>query len=214
MAVMLFTLALGGFGLCQSAKTDLGAEKAVLAYAQVYAYGSTPYAKEAGFSNDDMSEMQKLIYNRLRDSFKQFCLSDESLQKITDTYLNKMESSMEITTKLKVADAKNPIVTLTAKVLDEESFEKQATNNQNIQGLAFGIMGMQQINGKTEADLKADSEIQKALQEGINNFIAGLDFGQAKSIDFTCEKIKDTDGKTYWVPQDTKTLYEFLTITK
>ena len=42
MAVMLFALALGGFSLCQSAKADLEAEKAVLAYAQVYAYGSTP----------------------------------------------------------------------------------------------------------------------------------------------------------------------------
>ena len=119
MAVMLFSLALGGFGLCQSAKADLGAERAVLAYAQVYAYGSTPYAKEAGFNNDDMSEIQKLIYNRLRDSFKQFCLSDETLKNITDTYISKMESSMEITTKLKVTDAKNPVVTLTAKVLDE-----------------------------------------------------------------------------------------------
>ena len=214
MAVMLFSLALGGFGLCQSAKADLGAEKAVLAYAQVYAYGSTPYAKEAGFNNDDMSEIQKLIYNRLRDSFKQFCLSDETLKNITNTYISKMESSMEITTKLKVTDAKNPIVTLTAKVLDEESFENQATNNQNIQGLAFGIMGMQNINGKTEADLKADAEIQKALQEGINNFIAELDFGQAKSIDFTCEQIKGADGQTYWAPQDTKTLYEFLTTNK
>ena len=207
---MVFALALGGFGLAQSAKADFGAEKAVLAYAQVYAYGSSPYAEKVGFSKDDMTDIQKLTYNRLRDSFKQFCLSDESLQKITDAYIKKMETSMNIATKLKVADKKNPVVTLTAKVLDEESFEKQATEDTNIQGLAFGIMGTMNLEGKTEAELKADAEVQKALQEGIGNFIDGLDFGQAKSMDFTCTKVKGADGKTNWVPQDTAALYNFL----
>lgn len=185
------------------------AEKAVLAYAQVYGYGSTDYAKEAGILQSDITEVRQIISNKFRDSFKEFCLSDESLKKLTDVYCKRLETSMEISTKLKVADSKHPVVTVTAKVLDEASFENQATNDANIQALAFAIMGLKN-EGKTEADLRTDATVQTTAQDCISKFIAGLKFGEAKSMDFTCTKIKGADGKTYWAPQDTAALYRFI----
>ena len=110
---------------------------------------------------------------------------------------------------MKVADSKHPVITLTAKILNEESFESQATNNPNIQALAFGIIGMKD-KGKTEADLKADATVQTAIQDCISKFIAELNFGEVKNMDFTCTKIKGEDGKTYWAPQDTAALYRFM----
>ena len=186
------------------------AEKSVLAYAQVYGYGSTDYAKEAGIQQSDITEIRQIIFNKFRDSFKEFCLSDESLNKLTNVYLDKLKASMEISTKLKASDAEHPVITVTAKVLGETSFESQATNDSGIQAFAFAIMGMKN-EGKTEADLKADATVQTTAQDCISKFIAGLNFGEAKSKDFTCTKIKGEDDKTYWAPQNTAALYRFIT---
>ena len=184
-------------------------EKSVLAYAQVYGYGSTDYAKEAGIQQSDITEIRQIIFNKFRDSFKEFCLSDESLNKLTNIYFEKLKTSMEISTKLKVSDTKHPVITVTAKVIGEEDFETQATNDPNIQALAFGIMGMKN-EGKTETDLKADATVQTTAQDCISKFIAELNFGEAKSMDFTCTKIKGEDGKTYWAPQNTAALCRFI----
>lgn len=182
----------------------------MLAYAQVYGYGSTAYAKETGIKQSEMSQIRIITFNKLRDSFKEFCLSDESLNKLTDVYLNKLENSMDITAKLKKADPNHPVITITAKVLDEAGFEKQATENPNIQAFAFAIIGMKN-DGKTEADLKADATVQATAQDCIGKFIDELNFGSPMSIDITGMKIKGADDKTYWAPQDTDALYQFMT---
>ena len=208
MALMMFSLLLGGFSQCQAA--DFGAEKAVLAYAQVYGYGSTAYAKEAGIKQSEMSQIRIITFNKFRDSFKEFCLSDATLNKLTDVYLTKLENSMDITAKLKKSDPNHPIITITAKVLSESDFEKQATDDPNIQAFAFAIMGMKN-DGKTEADLKADATVQATAQDCIGKFIDGLNFGSPMSIDITGMKIKGADGKTYWAPQETDALYQFMT---
>ena len=117
---------------------------------------------------------------------------------------------MEISTKLKASDAEHPVITVTAKVLSEESFESQSINDLNIQAFAFAIMGLKD-EGKTEADLKAEATVQTTAQDCIGKFIAGLNFAESKSKDFTCTKIKGEDGKIYWAPQNTAALYRFIT---
>ncbi len=134
-------------------------------------------------------------------------MSDESLNTLIDVYLNKLKTSMKISAKLKVRDAEHPVVTITAKVLDEESFENQANNDPNIQALAFAIMGLQN-EGKTE---DADPTVQKTAIDCITKFINGLNFGSATTIDITRTKTKGADGKTYWAPQEPDALYQFIT---
>ena len=213
MVAVVMTLFTVNINACYARSTNeslQNAEKTVLAYAQVYGYGATDYAEEAGIQQSDITEIRQIISNKFRDSFKDFCLSDESLKNLTDVYCKKLETSMEISTKLKVAKSKRPVITVTAKILDEKSFESQATNDANIQALAFAIMGLKN-EGKTEEDLKADATVQETIQDCIGKFIAGLNFGEAKSMDFTCKKIKGENGKTYWAPQDTDALYQFIT---
>ena len=212
LAILAMALFTTGVNECyaRSANESLqNAEKTVLAYAQVYGYGSTDYAKEAGIQQSDITEIRQIIFNKFRDSFEEFCLSDESLNKLTNIYFDKLKTSMEISTKLKASDAEHPVITVTAKVLSEESFESQSINDPNIQAFAFAIMGLKN-DGKTEADLKADATVQTTAQDCISKFIAELNFGEAKSKDFTCTKIKGEDGKTYWAPQDTAALYRFI----
>ena len=213
LAILAMALFTTGVNECYGASNTnkfSDAEKAVLAYAQVYGYGSTDYAKEAGIQQSDITEVRQIIFNKFRDSFGEFCLSDESLGKLTNIYFDKLKTSMDISAKLKVADSKHSVVTITSKILSEENFENQATNDPNIQALAFAIMGLKN-EGKTEADLRADATVQTTAQDCISKFIAGLNFGEAKSMDFICTKIKGEDGKTYWAPQDTATLYRFIT---
>ena len=208
LMIALFTTNVGECAGARDASNK--ADKAILAYAEVYAYGSTNYAKKAGLAQEDITEVRQIIVNKFRDSFKEFCLSDESLNTLINVYLNKLKTSMNISAKLKVRDAEHPVVTITAKVLDEKSFENQANNDPNIQALAFAIMGLQN-EGKTEADLRADPTVQKTAIDCITKFINGLNFGSATTIDITCTKTKGADGKTYWAPQEPDLLYQFIT---
>lgn len=185
-------------------------DKAVLAYAETYGYGSTKHAKEAGVLQSDVAEVRQIIINKLRDSFQEFCLSDESLNKLANIYLSKLQNSMDVSAKTKIWDAEQPVVTVSAKILDDASFEKQAANDPNLQGITFALVGLKN-EGKTEADLKADATVQLTVVDCIAKFIYGLDFGSPKSIDIVCAKNKAADGKIYWAPQKTDELYRFMT---
>ncbi|MBR5912915.1 MAG: hypothetical protein IKZ58_00910 [Selenomonadaceae bacterium] len=211
LALLLFTTSVTGecYGTRGANEPLYNADKAVLAYAEAYAYGSTVYANEAGLAQSDIYEVRNVLVRNFKDNFKDFCLSDATLNKITDVYFNKLRNSMDISTKLKVGDADHPVITLKAKILDDASFEYQAVNDKNLQALVFANAGLKE-KGKTCADLKVDPTYQAAAVEAITNFINGLDFGSTKIMDVTCEKVMGADGKVYWAPQDPASVLRFI----
>ena len=208
-AAMLSAVMVSNSGECRSDSPKYGAPETVSAYAEVYAYGSTDKAKKAGILQSDIGEVRQVILNEFRDCFKEFCLSDESLNKLSDVYLDKIKNSVNISVKSSGGSADNPVVKLEAKILEKDSYENQANNDPNLQGLVFGALGLKN-EGKTDDDLKVDPEYQKTAVECITNFINALDFGATKALDVTCTKVKGSDGKTYWAPQGTATLYQFI----
>ena len=217
LMVALFTTSVKGecYGTRGANEPLYNADKVVLAYAEFYAYGLTDYATEAGFSQSVINEQLNYLANKFKKNFQDFCLSDATLNRVTDIYLNKLRNSMDISTKLKVGDAEHPVITLKANVLDDESFEKQAVNDKNLQALVFANLGLKE-KGKTCADLKADPQYQAAAVEAITNFINDLDFGSTKTIDITCKKvtgdmITGADvNSVYWAPRDPADVLRFI----
>lgn len=217
LAVALFTTSFTGecYGTRGANEPLYNADKVVLAYAEFYAYGSTDYANEAGFSKSVIDEQRDYLINKFKNTFKDFCLSDATLNRLSDVYLNKLRSSMDISTQLKVGDAEHPVITLKAKVLDDESFENQAVNDKNLQALILANVGLKE-KGKTCADLKADPQYQASAIEAITNFINGLNFGSLKTIDITCKKVTGDRitgadvNKIYWAPRDPADVLRFI----
>lgn len=204
MAIMFATML-----SCDAAKIQGTPDKAILAYAEAYAFAGSSNAASAGLTEIDISEAKNQIKIEFAKEFEEFCLSDESLDKLTDVYISKLQSSMELTTKLKKKSSKVPLVTVTGKILDKASFNQQGENDENIIGLAFAIAGLKD-KGKTDEDLKVYAEYQEAAVTAITNFIDALQFTQIKSLDIICTPIQAVDGKTYWAPKDAEELMNFV----
>ena len=209
--LMIFTMLSANVGQCAKDQQapKYGADKAILAYAEVYAFGDSKNSRYIGLSKDDITKLKRQVAAKFADDFKEFCLSEESLNKLTDVYIKKFKSDMKIKTTLKEKNESSPVVNLTANILNNESYENQANNDKNLQALVFSTLGLKE-QGKTNADLLSDSVFQKTSVDCITKFINGLSINQQKTISVKCKKIKGEDGKFYWEPQDPEAVMNFV----
>ena len=208
--LLVFTMFSTTVGQCAKDQTPkYGADKAILAYAEVYAFGYSKDSKYIGLSKDDISEFERQVAAKFADDFKEFCLNEESLNKLTDVYVKKFKSDMKIKTSFKEKNEEAPVINLTANILNNESYENQANNDKNLQALVFSILGLKE-QGKTNTDLLEDSEFQKTSVDCITNFINGLSINQRNTLYVKCKKITSEDGKIYWAPEDPEVVMNFI----
>ena len=187
-------------------------DKAVLAYAQLYAYGiiEDENMKAAGMTDKDVEEVQNQVIAPLIEAFKQYPLNDESVAKMTAEYVAKLHKEMNIKTIVKKEDKTNPVVELTATTLNQEEAAKVAETNEDLValGTAYGEL---QAQGLTEEQLKASPEFQEFALEAINEFIDDFPFNPESKIEVTCEAVQGSDGKMYWAPKNPEEVAKFVT---
>ena len=194
------------------AAPEFGADKAVLAYAQLYAYGviEDENQKAAGMTEADIEKVQEQVIAPLVEAFKQYPLSEESVAEMTGQYIAKLHAGMDMKTTIKKDDKEHPVVELTATTLNQEGANKVAENNADLValGTAYGEL---QAQGLTEEQLKASPEFQQFALESIDKFINEFPLNPESSIEVTCEVVEGSDGKTYWAPQDPEAIAKFVT---
>ena len=187
-------------------------DKAVLAYAQLYAYGviEDENMAAAGMTDKDVEKVQEQVIGPLVESFKQYPLSDESVAEMTGQYVAKLHAGMNMKATVKKEDATNPVVELTATTIDQAGAAKVAENNADLValGAAYGEL---QAQGLTEAQLKESPEFQEFALESINNFIGEFPLNPESSIEVTCKAVQGSDGKMYWAPEDPTAVAKFVT---
>ena len=137
-------------------------------------------------------------------------MSEESINKLTDVYIGKLQAEMNIQVKIKSRNKKAPVVTVMANILNHENFETQATNDKNLQALVFATLGLKEQQGKTDADLLADPVFQRTAVNCIENFINDLKINEKGSLYVTCEQFEGKDGKIYWKPEEPGILIDFV----
>ena len=206
--LMVFTMISTSVGHCEKAP-QYGADKAILAYAEVYAFGASSHSKYIGLSKSDINKIERQITAKFADDFKEFCLSEESLNKLTNVYVKKFKSDMKIKTAFKEKNETSPVVSLTANILNNESYKNQARNDKNLKDMLSSISRLKN-EGKTDSDLLADSVFQKKSVDCITNFIKGLSINQQKTIYVKCKEIKGEDEKMYWAPGDPDVVMNFV----
>jgi len=194
---------------CGADKPKDSADKAVLGYAEITAYGVSDNIAATGMTKAQEQEIQEAIIGDLLKSFSQFPLSDENAQNVTAAYITKMKAAMQIKTKIKTDDAEHPVVEVTANVLDQAGAAKLAETNEDI--LALGVvLGALQANGYTVEQFKQDPGFQKATMECIDNYINEFPLKMGQTYECKCEIVKGDDGKTYWAPVDVEGLKNFV----
>ena len=131
------------------------------------------------------------------------------IAEMTGVYFGTLSNAMGIKTTLKTDDPESPVVTLSARTLDQEAVAQEASQNEDL--LALGMaLGALQAEGITLDELKADEEFQTAAMSAIKSFIEKAPLTAEKSIDITCEKVKGADGKLYWAPKNLNEVVNFV----
>ena len=72
-------------GYCANSP-EYSADKAILAYSEIYAFGETDNANVISLSEEDITEIKEQLRAKFVDEFKEFCLNEESVNKLTDVY--------------------------------------------------------------------------------------------------------------------------------
>ena len=222
---LLLALSLVGCGgKKDAAKTDAPAEqkaevavegtpdKAVLAYAQLYAYGviEDENQKAAGMTQADIDKVQEQVVAPLVQAFSQYPLSDESVATMTAQYIEKLHMAMDMKATVKTEDKEHPVVELKATTINQEGAAKIAETNEDLValGTAYGEL---QAQGLTEEDLKTSSDFQQFALESIDKYINEFPLNEEATLEVTCEAVEGSDGKMYWAPQDPVAVAKFVT---
>ncbi len=110
----------------EAAKTVGNPAKAILAYAQLYAYGDTDAdaIKAAGLTQKEIEDIQTQVLGAPIFSFAYFSLTKPNLESIMNQYINNVKASTQIKVTLKTDDPANLVVVLTAKTIDGAAAEK------------------------------------------------------------------------------------------
>lgn len=186
-------------------------DKAVLAYAQLHAYGTIADENKAaaGMTDADIEKVQEQVITPFVDAFKVYPLSDESVKTMEEQYVEKLHAAMNIKATIKTEDKEHPVVTLTATTIDMEGVAKIVETNADLVALgsAYGELRAQ---GLTEEQLKESPEFQQFAVESVSNFINEFPFNPEAGIDVTCDIVKGSDGKSYWTPQDPAAVEKFV----
>ena len=74
----LCTMIFANSGYCANSP-EYSADKAILAYAEVYAFGETDNANAISLSDEDITEIKEQLRAKFVDEFKEFCLNEESV---------------------------------------------------------------------------------------------------------------------------------------
>ncbi|MBR4382692.1 MAG: hypothetical protein IKP64_03950, partial [Selenomonadaceae bacterium] len=181
------------------AKPEFAADKAILAYAQLFAYGVPEDEKAAGMTEADMKPAQEKTIGALLQAFSQFPLSDENVQNATAAYVEKLHNGMEIKATLIKDDPGQPIVEISVEPLDAAGAAQVSQNHEDVQALA---MALEQLHneGITDDQLKQNPEFQAAVLEVIDNFTNEYPLKPRVTKQFTCKVVQGSDGKNYWAP--------------
>ncbi len=204
---MIAILAMFLMAGCGSDKPKDSADKAVLAYAELYAYADTDKDAAAGLTKDQKKKISDFVRNQSDELFQSMMLSEDNATAITDYYIKDRKDNMELSAKVKKDDDKNPVVELKATPIDSKGAAAMLGTNEDL--VAMGVyIGLAQQQG---IDVRTDPVYQQGAMDSLRAFIDQIPYDSEKTLDVPCELVKSDDGKTlHWAPKDPQAIQKFL----
>ncbi|MEX5285005.1 DUF5105 domain-containing protein [Selenomonas sputigena] len=183
------------------------ADKAVLAYAELYAYGDTDKTEATGMTKEQKEKISEALLTEVDQMFQSMMLSENNAVAVTNYYVADRKANMNLKAKVKKDDSENPVVELTATPVDKAELDKLLQTNEDL--LALGVvLGMAQQQG---VDVRNDASYQQGAMDVLRKFIDEIPYDEEKTLDVPCQLVKSDDGKTlHWAPKDPKAIQKFL----
>lgn len=186
-------------------------DKAVLAYAEIVMTGESENLSAAGFGEEDKNSVRQAVSVNFIKSLESIApLSDESAQKLTQIYFDKLKGNVTFKTTLK-SEGEQPIVELTTTPIDQATSIKTAASNNDELIALIGMVGKLKSDGATEEQLKANPDVQNLAVNALGKYITNISFHPEKTFEIPCQKVTGADGNTHWAPAEGKGLIDLLT---
>ena len=198
----------GGADKKDTAAVEGTPDKAILAYAQLYAYGNPDEdaVKAAGLTEKEILDVQTTTLGGPMFAFANFSLSKPNLESIVNQYSENMKASTKVNATLKKDDKESPVVEITAATYKNDA-ESNKVGEEEINLLQKALDELK-AQGLTDEQLVASEEYQAFALESLKKVIGSIQFNDAASIEVPCV-IVEKDGKKYWAPKDVKAIENF-----
>lgn len=180
------------------------ADKAVLAYAELYTYGTSENVEATGLPQVYADEIKKRMQNHLMITFKNYPLNPENFAAVQTKLVEKLHEVIKISSRLKVDDDQNPVVEITANHINQSVVDEITEHDGDFKTLDV----MRHISEPLE--LATDGQFQSTAIKAFNALIDSLPTRDATTFDVTCKLIDDGNGNVYWMPQDMEALSKFV----
>ena len=204
-AVMTLAMLLS-FSAVNAATPKSTPEESILAYAEMYALGTSTHLAATGIPKDMTDAVEKDVTGHLMTAFMNYPMTKNNFQTVKEKYIAKLNELIKISTRLKKNDSVNPIVEITATNIDQAAADKIKAEDANF--LTMDVMN----HLSTAEELVADGQYQSLAINAIGGVIGGLTATAPKTYDVTCEIVTDDNGNSYWKPVGIQGLFDFVMI--
>lgn len=194
---------------CGADKPKESADKAVLAYAELGTSGVSDSVSATGMTKAQEDQISDRVYGEMMAAFREFPLSDKTVEDLTVDYATKLHLAMNIQTKIKKDDSEHPVVEVSAVLIDNAKAAQMIQTNPDLADVAQAMVILKQNNVPDE-DAKKNPELQEAFKKAIISFLNEIPMTETRTFDVTCKMVKGDDGNMYWAPENPDALMNFL----
>ena len=187
-----------------AATPKFSADKAILAYAELYTFGTSENVDATGLPQEYADAIKKRMQNHLMLAFKNYPLTTENFATVQTKLVEKLHEIIKISARIKVDDAENPVVEITANHINQNVVDEITAHNGDFTTLDV----MRHISEPLE--LATDGQFQNTAMKAFNALIAELPVKDATTFDVPCKLVEDDNGNAYWMPQDLAALSKFV----
>ena len=208
LATCLLLTACGGDekSVSSSPTPESGADRAVLAYAQLYACAAPDDLKAAGFTEKFVDDARQMMFA----PFKTWPLSEHTLQDVAQNFAASLKTRMNFKVTLKNNDAVHPTVELTCKPADFANAFADMSKDADLLTLRRE-WGELQARGLNDSVIAKDAAFQKLAVDSLSKYLTKFPLKPETTLTVTCKVAVGEDGKFYWAPENAEAVSKFVT---
>ena len=196
---------------CGQKLPEVDADKAVTAYAQLYTCGAIDddLKHAVNLSDADIVVARAEVVAPLIRALKQYPLAEETIDGVTEKFLDRLHSIMDIKTALTHGDKERPTVELVATNINPQTVEIFAEDDDGLNALKARLAELK-AQGVTDDQLKSNAEVQRLALDAIGKFIGEFNMNEEATLNVPCKIVTGADGKLYWQPEDVQSIARFI----
>lgn len=205
---ILLTLGLVG---CGKKLPEVPADKAVLAYAQLYSYGSADdeNLKATNLSEADIEKIREQIFEPISQDISKYAINEETVKALREKFFDRIKAISMINVTIIKDDKENPVVELITPSINKEFSTFLIEEDVGFTAFKTTLAELR-AQGLTDEQLKASPEFQKFALDSIGEFVSGFTMNEKATINVTCEIVEGSDGKSYWKPKDEQAIKNYI----